>query len=329
MDSPPPTPFAPPKEKHDSKHYNDSNGRTDSNGHTDSNGPNTPTPTPNGTTPNGIAPNGTTPNGITPITPPILPTPEPAYYSLIPTGYDRYTAGLYPTTLLFGSLYSILSPDPASTHSYFSHKSNLLNTLFVKNGWLWTTIVFALHLSRLRLSTRPQALLQAFLRYTLATLWWIAVTQWFFGAPIMDRTFTITGGACRAVLHDPAAASEVLGETAVAATSAACKLAGGRWGGGHDLSGHTFLLTHASLFLWSEVMPVLEGVGGWRGWRTGAVVGLLAVWWWMLLMTGVYFHTWREKLTGWIVSMVQWSIVYVWALKTQPQIRDVVGVPGV
>ncbi|KAH8153200.1 uncharacterized protein LAJ45_02787 [Morchella importuna] len=121
------------------------------------------------------------------------------------------------------------------------------------------------------------------------TLWWVAVTQWFFGAPIMDRTFTLTGGACRAVMRDPGAVKEVLGEKVLAATSAACKLAGGRWRGGHDLSGHTFLLTHASLFLWSEVMPVLRGVRGWRGWRTGGVVGLLAVWWWMLLMTGCTF----------------------------------------
>ncbi|RPB15364.1 hypothetical protein P167DRAFT_468960, partial [Morchella conica CCBAS932] len=253
------------------------------------------------------------------------PPPPPAWRSLIPTGIDLFTASVYPATLLLGSVYSTLSPDTASTDSYFSRKSNFANIFFVKYGWLWTTLVFALHLTRLRSPSRPQALL----RYALATLWWVAVTQWFFGAPIMDRTFTLTGGACRAVMRDPGAVKEVLGEKVLAATSAACKLAGGRWRGGHDLSGHTFLLTHASLFLWSEVMPVLRGVRGWRGWRTGGVVGLLAVWWWMLLMTGVYFHTWREKLTGWIVSMVQWCIVYVWALKTQPQIRDVVGVPSV
>ncbi|KAI5847805.1 inositol phospholipid synthesis and fat-storage-inducing TM-domain-containing protein [Morchella snyderi] len=258
-------------------------------------------------------------------------SPTPAYHSLIPTGAGLIAAALYPTTLLAGSLYSILSPDAAATHSYFSHKSNLANTLLVKNGWLWTTLVFAVHAARLRGPSRPQALL----RWALATLWWIAVTQWFFGAPIMDRTFTFTGGACRAVMSsDPgagvAAVQEVLGERVIAATSAACKLAGGRWRGGHDLSGHTFLLTHASLFLVSEVMPVLRREGWW-GWgrATACVAGLLAVWWWMLLMTGVYFHTWREKLTGWIVSMVQWSIVYVWALKTQPQIRDIVGVPSV
>lgn len=254
------------------------------------------------------------------------PPSSPAYTSLIPTGTDLFTAIVYPSTLIAGSLFSILSPSPASAVSYFSHKSNLFNTVFVKNAWLWTTLVFVIHLTRLRRSSRTRALL----RYALATVWWVLITQWFFGPPIMDRTFTITGGACRAVEGLEATGDVPLGgRTLVAATSAACKVAGGRWRGGHDLSGHAFLLTHASLFLWSEVMPVFLLEGGVGGWETGGVMALLAVWWWMLLMTGVYFHTWREKLTGWIVAMVQWTALYVWAIKTQPQIRNVVGAPGV
>lgn len=110
----------------------------------------------------------------------------------------------------------------------------------------------------------------------------------------MDRTFIVTGGTCRAVAEDPSV-REKMGTAAVVATSAACKVAGGSWSGGHDLSGHTFLLTHASLFLWSEVAPGLMtgdwDVGVW------SVVACLGIWWWMLLMTGVYFHTWREKVS--------------------------------
>lgn len=85
---------------------------------------------------------------------------------------------------------------------------------------------------------------------------------------------------------------------AAVATSTACKIAGGVWSGGHDLSGHTFLLTHASMFLWSEVAPTVAA-GRRRGLGRGAwgVLALLGIWWWMLLMTGVYFHTWREKVS--------------------------------
>lgn len=110
----------------------------------------------------------------------------------------------------------------------------------------------------------------------------------------MDRTFTVTGGTCQAVTEDPSV-RERMGAATAYVTSAACKVAGGRWSGGHDLSGHTFLLTHASLFLWSEVAPGLAAGGAWGAGQWG-VVACLGVWWWMLLMTGVYFHTWREKV---------------------------------
>jgi len=111
-------------------------------------------------------------------------------------------------------------------------------------------------------------------------------------------------------------------------TSAACKLAGGQWKGGHDLSGHVFLLTHASLFLWAELLPFLK-LGQLSGMESGVVFATLAMWWWMLLMTGIYFHTWVEKTSGWIVGMLPWGVLYGWAMKTVPNVRLVLGVPGV
>lgn len=98
------------------------------------------------------------------------------------------------------------------------------------------------------------------------------------------------------VNSDPFRAKEEMGTARALVTSATCKLAGGSWNGGHDLSGHVFLLTHASLFLWSEVTPVLSRSGALEG-ETIGVLALLGLWWWMLLMTGVYFHTWREKVS--------------------------------
>jgi Inositol phospholipid synthesis and fat-storage-inducing TM len=278
----------------------------------------------------------------TPSPPSLSPSPI-----LVPSKTDLLIASVYPLALVAGSVFSLFSPSEASTTSYFSQKHNIFNTLFVKYGWLWTTLVFMIHLSRLRSSSKPKALL----RYGLATFWWVAITQWFFGPPIMDRTFLITGGTCHLVANDPARAREEMdmSHARLFATSAACKVAGGDWRGGHDLSGHVFLLTHASLFLWSEVLPVLnfEGVGGWE---SMGVLGLLALWFWMLLMTGIYFHTWREKvgfpslfelwrkenlltiakqLTGCVVASIQWVVLYVWALRTHPTVRSAVGVPGI
>jgi len=122
----------------------------------------------------------------------------------------------------------------------------------------------------------------------------------------MDWTFLVTGGKCQLVDTDPMRAKEEMGTVQMVFTSAACKVAGGKWSGGHDLSGHVFLLTHASLFLWSELLPILS-LSGAAGWESVGVLALLGLWWWMLLMTGVYFHTWLEKVSCPLITSV-WSV---------------------
>ncbi|KAI5793497.1 inositol phospholipid synthesis and fat-storage-inducing TM-domain-containing protein [Pyronema domesticum] len=238
------------------------------------------------------------------------------------TTCELLAVSIYPLTLLLAQAFQLLSPSPSAAHSYFSQKRNLPNLLFVKYGWFWTTLVFFLHLSRLRHSSRSKAVL----RWGIATAWWILVTQWFLGPPLTDRAFLITGGRCE-VVQELTKEELVTGGAKMIWTAAACKMSGGKWRGGHDLSGHVFLLTHASLFLWSEVLPVVKK-SGWRGMGSKAVGVLLGLWWWMGLMTGVYFHTWGEKVTGLIVAMVQWGALYGWALKMIPSVRMALGVPG-
>lgn len=210
----------------------------------------------------------------------------------IPTLMDSAAIlAIYPVTLALASLSTVLF---TPQQNYFSYKRNIFNTVFVKYGWFWTTIVYFYHVSRLRRTP----IQQAFTRWGLATLWWYFVTQWCFGPPLMDRAFLITGGTCDIVQDPVKAAASDMSDTRIILTSAACKIAKGTWKGGHDLSGHVFLLVHASLFLWNEIMPVLQ-VGTarhWRHWATSATCGLLVLWWWMLVMTGVHFHTWREKV---------------------------------
>ncbi len=121
----------------------------------------------------------------------------------------------------------------------------------------------------------------------------------------------------------------VLGATAdeplgVYLTAAACKAAGGAWRGGHDVSGHVFMLVLVTAVLGFEAMGVLaqakqaQGDGDGEGQNTdkvevdgsesvsgsgartwilrfvGAIVGLG---YWMLLMTAIWFHTWLEKVS--------------------------------
>ncbi|KAF3928973.1 hypothetical protein ABW19_dt0201255 [Dactylella cylindrospora] len=271
---------------------------------------------------------------------PSVPSSENHHHTLI------LLSALYPATILLGCLFSIIAPNGQSA-SYFSRKGNIFNVMFVKRGWLWTTIAFLIHVFNLRHPNKSQARVKALTRWGLATVAWILVTQWFFGPPLMDRTFVLTGGACQPRLNEGLDTFSTGRKFAVtveeAFTSATCKVAGGSWSGGHDLSGHTFMLTHASLFLWSEILPKI--VDSWWGtsitprnasllaaewygvhWFVWCILGL---WWWMLLMTSVYFHTWPEKVTGWLVALVQWGVLYTYLIPWNLQARQLFGTPTV
>ena len=153
------------------------------------------------------------------------------------------------------------------------------------------------------------------------------MTQWFFGPAVIDRSFVVTGGKCER------AVAAVQGEDTTTAgqglenllTAAACKAAGGSWNGGHDVSGHVFMLVLVTAVLGLEVMGVAgeglgrvfsccggedggkekqDGVGqddgvedGLQVWALRFVLGVAGLGWWMLFMTAIWFHTWLEKVS--------------------------------
>ena len=151
------------------------------------------------------------------------------------------------------------------------------------------------------------------------------MTQWFFGPPIIDRGFILTGGQCDLVqLADEGKVA--MGDTRQFVTGVACKAVGGKWKGGHDISGHVFLLALGSMFLFEEVLHVayrsarnrqertvymMDGAvksaeveaqqefEGFEQWTLGSkivlAVGGMSLY--MLLMTAAYFHTWFEKVS--------------------------------
>ncbi len=114
-------------------------------------------------------------------------------------------------------------------------------------------------------------------------------------------------------------------------TGQACKAVGGQWRGGHDISGHVFILVLGSAFLGLEVLPALVGERGLREERrvrgrdgrvgraegeavggeegegksgVGAPMVVAGLSWWMLLMTAAYFHTWFEKVC-WLLVLCE------------------------
>jgi hypothetical protein len=263
----------------------------------------------------------------------------------IPTYLEAVLLSIYPATLVVGSLFALLDPvaraapynTATQSHyantapSYFAKKSNVFNKFFVKQGWAWVTFSYLFFLFTHpstgpvgSLAVTPKRL-RGLLRYSIVTLWWIFVTQWFFGPPIIDRGFLLTGGQCDLV--ELADAGKVnMDNTRQFVTGVACKAIGGKWKGGHDISGHVFLLVLGSMFIFEEVLHVVSNStrakeertilmsdGAVKSaeveaervtpetsgqWTLGAkiILGVATLSLYMLLMTAAYFHTWFEKV---------------------------------
>jgi hypothetical protein len=306
---------------------------------------------------------------------------HPAVSPFLPTPLEGGLLLLYPITLLSGSLFSSFSPitrfsnatyspahqsyqPPDQAPSYFARKRNIFNTYFVKIGWFWVTLsllIFILtHPSfgrplSLRLSTRR---FRAILRWLGITAVWALTTQWFFGPPLIDRSFVWTGGVCQRLQQEEETGVRTMNLIREAWTHAECKIAGGTWSGGIDISGHVFLLVLGSGMLWLEVLPTVLRSQGLRearqilmtdgrvesaaeeneterqkekgqvtGFGVKMVVAVIALSWWMLLMTAAFFHTWTEKLSGLIVAF--WGLWLVYFMpRGVPAVRYVLGMPG-
>jgi hypothetical protein len=209
-------------------------------------------------------------------------SPSPPW---LPTRTEQAALVLFPAILVFGALFALLSPtvraapydhylqahvqDPALAPSYFARKANLFNTLFVKRGWAWVTGSFVAFVA-----THPAFLaaradegmgvgrVRAVLRWAMVTGWWFVVTQWCFGPALIDRGFRWTGGKCEAAIEKLEMSADPVPDLDTVVSALACKTVGGRWSGGHDISGHVFLLVLGIGFLAQEV-----------GWALGVAWG--------------------------------------------------------
>lgn len=272
----------------------------------------------------------------------------------LPTTLEAILLATYPIVLVTGSIFSLVDPATRASHysasaqahvgepipSYFARKSNIFNQIFVKRGWAWVTVSY-LYFLLTHPSTGPPGSpvvtpkrLKGLLRWAIVTSWWIFVTQWFFGPALIDRGFTLTGGACE-ILRQEDKGNIELSDTQRYVTGVACKAHGGKWKGGHDISGHVFLLVLGSMFLLVEVfhvvlagasakeertitmndgatksaeveasMTVEAGLESQKRWDFGVkfAVGVAGLSIWMLLMTAAYFHTWFEKVRLFLFS---------------------------
>lgn len=276
---------------------------------------------------------------------------------------------------------------PSHALNYWANRKNIVNQVFVKKAWLWTTLAWALQLFFLRLSptssaspstpakartssvpgsradhkkdedaatqqpagatiTSPVSI--SVLRYGIATGTWLVFANWFFGPPLTERILTATGAVCvpstdpqspvenlycRSRTPLSSATHPALFSSNSAASLKSSKSIRAMWKGGHDISGHTFIMVLSSLLLLEDLAPYLAILLGRSSlgrflfpkpaplgaarttWTTqaslavAATLGLVGLWSWMLLNTAIYFHTPQEKVTGLLVGLAAWLIL--------------------
>ncbi|PWN46909.1 hypothetical protein IE53DRAFT_283674 [Violaceomyces palustris] len=249
---------------------------------------------------------------------------------------------------------------PLPEPTYWQDKRNFLNRQFVKKCWLWTTLAFALHLYAFRSYSKPTNLKgkrkegeeggeerrpswwNPTKRYLISTLLWLVLISTplhlFGGASsssssdpikttLTERILMLTGAECVSPSLSSLSSLDPQSCLKVSTSTQSIQSTGGgggvrpNWRGGHDLSGHTFLLTLSTLCILEDLTPFLPkllGGGGLdrtqqRDWKRSLSLTfsltLISIWSWMLLMTSLYFHSPAEKVSAFLLALASWTIL--------------------
>ncbi|KAI9349080.1 inositol phospholipid synthesis and fat-storage-inducing TM-domain-containing protein [Obelidium mucronatum] len=210
---------------------------------------------------------------------------------------------IYTFTVIIGSFITLQD-------SWVSNKRNILNVVFAKWAWGWTSVALWILIaatlafpSKFILQARIPSLPARLKRYTVATVFWVLTTQWFFGHSILDRIYHATGSC---TLDNP-------DKSILYSTARSCKKDGGEWTG-FDVSGHCLLLIHCGILIWEELRAARR-LGDFEqslvvlGSMT-VLAGFAGLWWFMLMATAIHFHDIPEKLSGTVLTVGFW-VVYM------------------
>src|SRR5437763_199983 len=94
--------------------------------------------------------------------------------------FNSETSKLQGFIVLFYTLVVIVGLISKLEETYYQSKNNLLNRIFAKYGWFWTTVVYVAYLV-INQNETPAWKLFSILRYIVATTYWRIMTQSFFG----------------------------------------------------------------------------------------------------------------------------------------------------
>ncbi|KAM4737759.1 acyl-coenzyme A diphosphatase FITM2 [Anableps anableps] len=205
--------------------------------------------------------------------------------------------------ILISSVGSILKELEFVPQSYFSSSKNFVNVYFVKVSWGWTLLLLTPFLFFSSSANRSTSFLfKRLSSLAVATAVWYVCTETFLY--VEDMT-----GACFE--------SKTLLKSNKFTSKATCRRAGFHWQG-HDISGHSFILTYSSLLIMEETsaMFLLKTASVPALHRT--LLNLLYValnlivmtWVWMFACTSVYFHDPKDKLLGTLCGLLGWYLTY-------------------
>ncbi|KAF9024831.1 hypothetical protein BDZ89DRAFT_1068769 [Hymenopellis radicata] len=223
-------------------------------------------------------------------------------------------AAVVSATVLIGTAYS--------TH-YWASKSNFLNVYFIKYAWGWTSAAFLALWATSPPSSRTASRLA---KWTAETCAWLVFTSWFFGPALIERFIVASGGDCFVSLPSGEVITvpqeycfqktpiNPVDHASLLASSQASFSVPPEWRGkprlrkGHDISGHIFLLTMASLFSSTSFSEPWSALHTYAVWANVALVGL-----WLLASctTSIYFHSPFEKITGLLLGIASFSITQI------------------
>lgn len=195
--------------------------------------------------------------------------------------------------------------------SYFADKRKIFNQQGVKKAWGWTSFVFVLLLFTQPFPSRS-SLLRSIARYGLATLYWLVFTSY-----IADQVLVLSGANCIPAdttalstnttldpimcIRPPKKLAPIPGQAGLEGLNIPLATVRPRWSGGHDVSGHTFLLVHATLFLVSELAILAR--------RAKKNTVLQASDPLRSPATEYMWHSWVRKLAGVLIGLWCWMCV--------------------
>jgi Inositol phospholipid synthesis and fat-storage-inducing TM len=248
--------------------------------------------------------------------------------------------------LLIGTIYSIIYntyldtsnpylthlPHPLGKTDYFANKANLLNVIFIKRAWGWTSAAFLF----LYLTSPPDAqVMERMYKWLAETAIWLVFTSWFFGPAVLERVIALSGGECMLALPTGGVISvpqeycntksPLSPSTHPSLFATPFSLPDSNWHAiprlrrGHDISGHVFLLTMSIMFLADQLHSSIRRGSAWatwpymHKWAAAANVTLIAIWLFASYTTSVYFHTAYEKLTGYRKSFANYDLSLILA----------------